>query len=174
MTTVTVATTVAAPVERVFEVFTDLEYGAERVSNIQEIEVLTTGGFQLGTRWLETREVLTQIGSAEMEVTAYEQNRTYTVTHHKAGARIDAVFTFEPFQNGTRVRIDVSVDSHGLPPGLLAPLGWAIASRVRDVISRDLADLKESFEHAAESVPRARTVAASTAANRAPVLRGFH
>lgn len=146
MTTVTVATTVAAPVERVFEVFTDLESGAERVSNIQEIEVLTTGGFGLGTRWLETRDVLSQLDSAEMEVTAFERNRTYTITHHKAGTRIDTVFTFEPFEDGTKVRIEFDLDSHGLPPGLLAPLGWAIAGRVRDVISRDLADLKESIE----------------------------
>ncbi len=50
MTSVTVVTQVAAPVERVFGVFTDLEHAAERVSNIQEIEVLTTGGFELGTR----------------------------------------------------------------------------------------------------------------------------
>ena len=146
MTTVTVDTQVAAPVEQVFEVFTDLEHGAERVSNIQKIEVLTTGGFELGTRWLETREVLGQLDSAEMEVTAFERNRTYTITHHKAGTRIDTVFTFEPFEGGTKVRIEFALDSHGLPPGLLAPLGWAIAGKVRDVISRDLADLKASVE----------------------------
>ena len=146
MTTVTVATTVAAPVERVFEVFTDLEHNADRVSNIKEIEILTTGGFELGARWLETREVLTQLDSAEMEVTAFERNRTYTITHHKAGTRIDTVFTFEPVDGGTRARIEFSLDSHGLPPGMLAPLGWAIAGTVRDVISHDLADLKESLE----------------------------
>lgn len=146
MTTVTVATTVAAPVERVFEVFTDLEHAAGRVSNIQEIEVLTTGGFKLGTRWLETREVLGQMDSAEMEVTAFERNRTYTITHHKAGTRIDTVFTFEPFEDSTKVRIEFVLESHGLPPGLLAPLGWAIAGKVRDVISRDLADLKDSLQ----------------------------
>ena len=146
MTTVNVVTTVAAPVERVFEVFTDLAHGAERVSNIQEIEVLTTGGFALGTRWLETREVLTQLDSAEMEVTAFERNKTYTVTHHKGGGRIDTVFTFEPCEEGTKVGIEFVLDSHGLPPGLLAPLGWAIAGKVRDVISRDLADLKASME----------------------------
>ncbi len=146
MTTVTVATQVAAPVERVFEAFTDLEHGAERVSNIQKIEVLTTGGFQLGTRWLETREVLGRLDSAEMQVTAFERNRTYTITHHKAGARIDTVFTFEPFEDSTKVRIEFALESHGLPPGSLAPLGWAIAGKVRDVISRDLADLKESIE----------------------------
>jgi uncharacterized protein YndB with AHSA1/START domain len=146
MTTVMVATTVAAPVERVFEVFTDLEHNAGRVSNIKEIEILTTGGFELGARWLETREVLTQIDSAEMEVTAFERNRTYTITHHKAGTRINTVFTFEPIDGGTRARIEFNLDSHGLPPGMLAPLGWAIAGAVRDVISHDLADLKESLE----------------------------
>ena len=56
------------------------------------------------------------------------------------------MFTFEPFQGGTRVRIEFSLDGPGLPPGLLAPLGWAIAGQVRDVISHDLADLKESME----------------------------
>jgi len=148
MTTVTVASTVAAPVERVFDVFTDLEQAAERVSNIQEIEVLTTGGFELGTRWLETRTVLGKLDSAEMEVTAYERNHSYTITHHKAGSRIDTMFTFEPLElgTGTRVRIEFALESHGLPPGLLAPLGWAIAGSVRDVISHDLADLKESME----------------------------
>jgi uncharacterized protein YndB with AHSA1/START domain len=146
MTTVAVDTHVAAPVERVFEVFTDLEHVAERVSNIEEIEVLTTGGFKLGTRWLETREVLGHLDSAEMQVTAFERNRTYTITHHKAGTAIDTVFTFDPVKDGTNVRIEFVLESHGLPPGLLAPVGWAIAGKVRDVIGRDLADLKESME----------------------------
>jgi Polyketide cyclase / dehydrase and lipid transport len=162
MTTVTVATQVAAPVEQVFAVFTDLEHGAERVSNIQEIEVLTTGGFELGTRWLETREVLTQLASAEMEVTAFERNHTYTVTHHKAGARIDAVFTFDPFQGGTRVRIEFNLDSHGLPPGLLAPVGWAIASQVRDVLGQDLADLKKVCGNTTSDPGRTRNLLPST------------
>jgi uncharacterized protein YndB with AHSA1/START domain len=147
MTTVTVDTQVGAPVELVFGVFTDLEHGAQHVSNIQAIEVLTTGGFKLGTRWRETREVLTQLDSAEMEVTAFERNHTYTITHHKAGARVDTAFTFEPSEHGTKVRVEFVLDSHGLPPGLMAPLGWASAGKVRDVISRDLADLKASVEN---------------------------
>ena len=146
MTTLTVDTQIAAPVQRVFDVFTDLEHTAERVSNIKAIEVLTTGGFKLGTRWMETRDVLGVQDAAEMEVTAFERNRTYTITHHKAGMGIDAVFTFAPFQAGTKVQIEFILDGHGLPPGASAPLGWAIAGKVRDVISRDLADLKESME----------------------------
>jgi len=91
--------------------------------------------------------VLGQSDSAEMEVTAFERHRTYTITHHKAGARIDTIFTFEPLtKDSTKVRIEFALEGHGLPPGLAAPLGWAIAGKVRDVISRDLADLKESLE----------------------------
>lgn len=146
MTTVTVATEIAAPVERVFQVFTDLEHGAARVSNIQKIELLTVGGPRLGARWLETREVLGRKDTAEMEITAYEQNRTYTITHHKAGARIDAVFTFTPEADRTTVRVEFDLQSGGLPPGTLAPVRWAIADKVRDVIGHDLADLKEFIE----------------------------
>jgi uncharacterized membrane protein len=146
MTTVTVATVVAAPVEQVFDVFTDIEHGAERVTNIQKIEMLTVGGIRLGSRWLETRAVLGRQDTVEMEVTAFEQNRTYTITHHKGGARIDAVFTFEPVDDQTRVQIEFIFESHGLPPGALAPLRWAMASKVRDVIGQDLEDLKAFVE----------------------------
>ena len=72
-----------------------------------------------------------------MEVTAFERNRSYTITHHKAGARIDTVFTFTAVGGHTNVRVEFRLGGHGLPPGLLAPVRWAIASRVRDVIGQD-------------------------------------
>jgi uncharacterized protein YndB with AHSA1/START domain len=149
MSTVTVSSQIAAPVERVFQMFTDIEHGAEHVTNIKKIETLSTGPFSLGTRWQETRDLLGRPDDAEMEITAFELNRTYTVTHHKAGARIDATFTFEPLDGGTTVSIEFGVDGHGLPPGLLSPLEWAISGKVRDVLGRDLADLKVAVEKVA-------------------------
>jgi hypothetical protein len=106
--------------------------GAESVSGIKEIEMLTPGDFGLGTRWRETREVLGRRDSAEMEVTSFERNRTYTITHHKFGTRIDAVFGFEATDRGTKVTIEFDLESPGMPPGILAPLGWAIAGKVRE------------------------------------------
>jgi hypothetical protein len=86
-----------------------------------------------------------------MEVTAFELNRAYTITHHKAGVRMDAEFTFEPIAGGTRaggtkVSIEFGLGHQGLPPGLLSPLEWAIAGKVRDVLTHDLTDLKQSIE----------------------------
>jgi Polyketide cyclase / dehydrase and lipid transport len=151
MATVKVSTEMRAPVEQVFALFTDIEHGTERVSGIKRIEVLTTGPFGLGTRWRETREVLGRLDDAEMEVTSFELNRQYTVTHHKAGVRIDTEFTFEPIPGGTCVSIGFGLNSQGLPPGLLSPLEWAIAGKVRDVLSHDLADLKASIRKLVEA-----------------------
>ena len=156
MATVKVSTEVKAPVERVFELFTDIEHAAERVSAIEKIEVLSTGPFNLGYRWNETRQVMGRIDSAMMEITSFERNRNYTVTHHKgavlgSGVRIDAIFTFEPVPAGTKVSIEFELHPEGLPPGLLLPLEWAIGGKVRHVLSDDLDDLKSSIEKIARS-----------------------
>ena len=156
MAKVKVSTEVKAPVERVFERFTDIEHAAERVSGIKEIAVLSPGSFNLGYRWTETREVMGRLDDATMEITAFELNRTYTVTHYKGGAlgggvRIDTVFTFEPVPAGTKVSIEFELRPEGLPPGLLRPLEWAIGGKVRHVLSDDLDDLKFSIERIARS-----------------------
>lgn len=147
MATVNVSNLIAAPVDTVFRLFTDVEHGPAHVSGIKKVEMLTPGRFGLGTRWRETREVLGLSDSAEMEVTSFEQDRTYTISHSKAGVRIDTLFWFEPTGNGTTVSIEFELDTAGLPPGLLTPLEWAIAGKVREVIGRDLGDLKASLEN---------------------------
>ena len=147
MTPITVTDILAAPVEDVFKAFTDLEHQAGRVSGIKGIEVLTTGGFRLGTRWRETREVLGRTDDAEMEVTQFAQNAGYTITHEKAGVRIDTVFAFTPAGDGTKVSITFSLENQGLPPGLLTPVSWAIAGKVKEILGKDLTDMKKAIEH---------------------------
>ena len=146
MTTVTVTNEVSAPIDSVFAQFTDVERAAQDVSSIRGLKKLTPGPFGLGTRWEEVRQVLGHLDRAEMEVTAFERNRTYTITHHKGGVRINTVFRFEPSGDKTKVTIEFALDSQGLPPGFLAPVGWAMAGKVRDVLSSDLAELKDSVE----------------------------
>ncbi len=146
MARIKVSTDINAPVDKVFAAFTDLEHDAGRVKAIKRIEVTSTGPFNLGTKWIETREVMGRESEAEMEVTAFERNKTYTLTHHKGGVRIDAVFSFEPIATGTRVGISFEPSNQGLPPGLLLPIEWAIAGRVRHTLTDDLSDLKDAIE----------------------------
>jgi hypothetical protein len=62
------------------------------------------------------------------------------------------MFWFEPAGDGTRVNVEFELDTAGLPPGLLTPLNWAIAGKVRDAIEHDLKDLKTSLETGAGQV----------------------
>lgn len=147
MASVTVGVYIAAPLERVFEVFTDIEGSAGRVANIQRIEMLTVGGARLGARWLETRHIAGGSGTAEMELSAFERNRSYTITHYKAGARIDSRFSFKPVAGGgTQVEVEYALAAEGRPPGATAPIWWAIEDTVRDVLGQDLDDLKGALE----------------------------
>src|SRR5262245_21789625 len=113
MATVTVSRQIAAPIEEVFKVFTDFSHASDRVSGIKKLQVLTSGPVALRTRWIETREVMGRLDSAEMEITAYERNRMYTITHHKAGVRIDTTFWFEPHGAATEVSVEFELDSAG-------------------------------------------------------------
>jgi uncharacterized membrane protein len=146
MATITVSSVVDAPVDRVFQRFTDIEHVPTRVTDIKRVEMLTTGPVRRGTRWRETREIMGVIDSADMEITSFERNRTYTISHRKAGVQIAATFWFEPVNGGTKVSIEFELEPGGLPPGLLAPLGWAIEGTVRQVLGNDLADLKHAIE----------------------------
>ena len=146
MPSVTVSNDIAAPIDRVFRHFTDIEHGAGRVSGIKRVEMLTPGAVHLGTRWRETRAVIGRPDDAEMEITAFERDRMYTISHHKAGVRIDTTFWFESIAGGTRVTVDFELGAGGLPPGLLAPLGWAIEGKVVEVLNHDLSDLKSVIE----------------------------
>ena len=146
MATISVSDHINAPVEQVFRLFTDIEHGADRVSNIKQIEMLTPGPVRLGTRWRETREVMGVRDSAEMEITSFERNRTYTITHYKAAVGVAATFWFEPSDRGTKVSLEFELEKGGLPQGLLASLGWAIGGKVERVLGRDLGDLKRLLE----------------------------
>jgi len=145
MATVAVSNEIAAPLEGVFRTFTDIEHGPDHVSGIKKLEMMTPGPVRVGTRWLETREVMGRLDTAEMEITAFERDRMYTITHHKAGLRIDTTFWFESSGDRTKVTVVFELDSAGFPPGFLAPLGWVIAGKVESVLNHDLADLERSI-----------------------------
>jgi uncharacterized protein YndB with AHSA1/START domain len=154
MARIKVSTEVKAPIDQVFALFTDIEHAAERVSAIKKIEVMSTGPFNLGYRWTETREVMGRLDDATMEITAFERNHSYTITHHKGGVlgrglRIDTTFTFEAVPGATIVSIEFELHPEGLPPGALLPLEWAVGGKVRHVLSDDLEDLKRSVERVA-------------------------
>jgi len=146
MVTITVTNTINAPVDTVFGLFTNLEHCGERVSGIKKCEVLTLGPFGLRTRWLETREVMGRDVTEELEVTAFEHNRAYTITSAGHNIRVDTQFTFEPRGDGTLVTITFRTEAQTLPSMLMSPLGWTMAGTIRRAIEHDMMDFKRLAE----------------------------
>ncbi|MEM8933857.1 MAG: SRPBCC family protein, partial [Acidobacteriota bacterium] len=94
-----------APVDEVFAVFADFEHAAERIDGIRELDVLTDGPIGAGSRFRETRVMYGKEATEEMEITAFEPDRSYTVECTSHGAHFTSVYTFEPEHGGTNVTL---------------------------------------------------------------------
>jgi len=147
-TTIAVSTRINAPLTRVFDRFTDLDHANQFVTGIVALERLTEGEFGVGMRWRETRRILGHIDSAEMEVTAFDRYRGYTITHLKGGIRIETAFAFEAAAAGTLVEVEFALDGGRMPTAFLNSANWVIAGKVRHVLLADLSDLEASVEEA--------------------------
>lgn len=141
--------TVAAPLERVFEAYTDLHGAPGRIQGIQRIEVLGDGTVGPGTRFRETRMMFGKEHTEELEIGSFDPPHGYSVTGGSCGARIETVFRFAPAAGGTRVTMDLSWKAVTLFAKLMAPLGWLMSGSMKKLMQKDLDDLKRHLEGAA-------------------------
>ncbi len=105
--------TVAAPPQRLWEVVTDLDSVSRHISGISRIERLDGGnGFEVGTRWRETRTMFGREATEEMEVTGLEPGRSYTVEADGRGAlaRVLAATIGRLFEGATRKALQRDLD----------------------------------------------------------------
>lgn len=137
---------IAAPPEQVFALATDLVTAADRFSAIESIERLTDGPFGIGTRWRETRRLMGQTATEELEVTAIDPPRSYTVESDSCGCRY--VSRFECEWAGDVTTASFVIESHPttLLARVMAPLGYLMQGAMRKMLAQDLADLRRAAE----------------------------
>jgi uncharacterized membrane protein len=141
---------VAAPVERVWSLATDLAGAPAVMSGIDSVEVLTPGPFAVGTRWRETRTMMGRSATEEMTVTAVDPGRGYTVEAESSGVRYVSTFAFaEAADGGTDVRMSFGgTPSSAVARVLVAVTGPLARRSVAKALDRDLADLAAAAERA--------------------------
>ena len=139
---------VAAPVERVWALATDLEDSPGVIDGIEAVEVLTPGPFGVGTRWRETRRVFGRSATEEMTVTAVEPHRSYQVEASGPGVTYVSGFAFAPAADGGT---DVAATFGGRPTSRVGRvLGAVTAPLARRAIGKALAQDLEDIATAAE------------------------
>lgn len=139
---------VAAPVERVWAVVTDLAGSPRVVRGIDAVEVLTPGEFGVGTRWRETRTMMGRSATEEMTVTAVQPQRSYTTEAVRPGVRYLSTVAVTPAGDGGS---ELAMTFGARPTSAVArvlgaltgPLGRRAVARA---LTADLADLAAAAE----------------------------
>ena len=146
MATITVSKSIAAPSARVFELFADFENAAENVSGIKALELLNDGPVGVGTRFRETRVMFKKEAAEEMEVTAFEPDRSYTVACESCGCAYESRFDFVESGGGTEVTMTMNSRPLTFMAKLMSPLGALMAGTMKKCIDQDMEDLRAIAE----------------------------
>jgi len=144
MADITVSTHVSAPIERAFEVYTDLENAVERIPDITALEVLSEGPFGNGTRWRETRVMFKKEATEEMWVTGFDPPKSYSVEAESHGMHYSTLFTFTPDGNGTKVSWNFSGTAQTTGAKIMAPIfNVLMKGTMKKCMLRDLEALRD-------------------------------
>ena len=151
MAAITVSTNVSAPIDQVFEVYTDLEKAVERIPGLTALEILSEGPFGEGTRWRETRLMFKKEATEEMWVTGFDPPKSYTVEAESHGMRYSTVFLFAPDGEGTKVTWAFSGTALTLGAKIMAPIfNVLMKGTMTRCMLRDLEALRDVCERGRE------------------------
>lgn len=145
---ITLSVHVHAPLDRVFDVFTDVTRAEERLSNVAALEMLTPGPVGVGTRWRETRRMMGQEDTEEMGISAFDPPNSYTVTAESRGARYHTTFRFVAEGEGTAVTMHFEAVAVSLFAKLLSLTGIIFKNATEKALLSDLEDLQRACEQA--------------------------
>ncbi|GIW78677.1 MAG: hypothetical protein KatS3mg105_0484 [Gemmatales bacterium] len=152
MPVLTVSKRIEAPVQQVFDAFTDLHTIARHISAIEKLEILTDGPVGVGTRFRETRIMFGKEASEEMEFIAFEQGKSYTLQCDSCGCRITTQHDFTPLDGGTLVTLKVRVQALTLLAKLSMPLTWLMLGSMRRCIEKDLDEMASVVERLSKTL----------------------
>jgi uncharacterized membrane protein len=150
--TIEVARLVRAPVDHVWQVFTDLSARSQVMSTVDSVEILSGNGFDVGTTWRETRTLPdTEPVVEELTVEALEPpHRCLIFAHGDEGDyRLD--YRFQPRNGDTQMRVQFSTPlPDRFTTRVLAVLFGELVTRVIEGgLRHDLDDLADAVESAA-------------------------
>lgn len=135
---------VDAPVERVWEVMTDLEAAPQVLRGVTSIQRLDDGtAFGVGTRWRETRTMGGRSATEDLEVSDVVPGRAYTVTADSHGTAYTSTLAVEPVdEHRSRLSMTFDARSRTLMSRILsATIGRLFTGATRRALQADLDDL---------------------------------
>ena len=142
---------VAAPVSRVFAIFSDIPKLADRIEAITKVEMLTEGPMGKGSRWRETRIVMKKAATEEMWYSEFHTDKSYTIRGESMGSVFLTTFTFRESNGKTHVRAEMVATPQTVMAKLLSPLTLLTKGMMRKCLTGDLEVLGVVAESGADA-----------------------
>jgi carbon monoxide dehydrogenase subunit G len=147
--TVKVQRDILAEPAEVWAVLTDLDRFAKVLTSVDLVERVSGTGFEVGTRWRETRRMFGKSATEEMWVAAIEPPTRMVVRAESKGTVYETVFELAPSSLGTRLSVTFGAETTDASAGqkltwaLMGPLG---AKATKSALEQDLADIAIAVE----------------------------
>lgn len=135
-----------APIDRVFDVFSDIEKAEDRIEGIKNIVILSDVKAGVGLRWRETRVMFGREATEEMEISAFRPNHSYEVVAESNGAAYHSIYTFKERNGGTHVEMVFSGKPVSLAAKLMSPLAFLFKGATQKALEADMDALKAVCE----------------------------
>ena len=140
---------IAAPIDVVFNVFSDITKIEDRIDGITKVEILSDVTSGVGTRWRETRVMFGREATEEMEISTLTPNQSYEVVASSHGMDYHTIYTFKEQGGGTLVEMVFSGKPISLTAKLMTPLGFLMKGTTRKLLDADMDNLKALCEQQA-------------------------
>ncbi|MEL7058978.1 MAG: SRPBCC family protein [Acidobacteriota bacterium] len=137
---------IEAPPSLVFDVASDFRRATENLSAVESLELLTEGPIGVGTRFRETRIMFGKEATEEMEITAFDPPRSYTVECRSHGTHYVSQFRVEPDGTGTRYRLIFDARPQSLVAKLMTPLAVLMRGTLEKALRVDFEDVARVSE----------------------------
>lgn len=145
----TVTRETSASPETVWAVMTDIEGTTQTLSGVTGIERLDDGeGFEPGLRWRETRQVFGKEATEELEITAVDPGRSYTVEADSGGTHYHSVLRVTPSATGSTIAMTFGAEQTGgrISSFLSMTVGRLFQGPTRKALEQDLEDIAAAAE----------------------------
>lgn len=146
---------VAADPDTVWSVLTDIPEAHRTLSGVVAVEILTTGPYEPGLRWRETRKMFGMKATEEMMVMAAEPPHSTTIVAENGGTKYTTVFTITPdAEGGSTLRMRLGAETAHAPAVsrvVMGLMGKFAEKSTRKTMEQDLADIAAEAERRASS-----------------------
>ena len=152
MASTTTSKHIEAPTDVVFNLMTDLDQVDSRISSIVRLEKLTDGPVGVGTRFRETRVMFGKEATEELEFTAFDAGKSFTVECESCGAHYAMHHEFSPDGGGTLLEVTFDMKPLSFLAKVMAPMSKLMAKSCIKAFDKDLEEIKAHAEGSSTAV----------------------